>query len=135
MPISRFVAVSLSPASSVRSRTLASTGSVLRLETALETTDRPRARFSCITESFTSGCLQVGRAAWRWPVDLRGKSGTYLDIHHHRHKGVDTGDGRAWPCASGLWATTPGAWTLGATPGMRPADGCGPDATLAARRP
>src|SRR3954447_19070360 len=54
MPISRFVAVSLSPASSVRRRTLASTGKVLRLLTALLTTCRPRARFSCMTESFTS---------------------------------------------------------------------------------
>ena len=53
IPISRFVAVSLRPASSVLSRTFASTGSVLRVETARLTTDRPRARFSCITESFT----------------------------------------------------------------------------------
>ena len=65
MPISRFVAVSLRPASSVRSRTFASTGSVLRLETARETTERPRARFSCMTESFTSGCLRSGACARR----------------------------------------------------------------------
>src|SRR6185436_322836 len=60
----RFVAVSLRPASSVLSRTLARTGSVLRFETARLTTDRPRARFSCMTESFTLGSLQcVVRAA------------------------------------------------------------------------
>src|SRR3989304_3869120 len=53
MPISRFVAVSLRPGSSVRSRTLARTGSVLRELTARLTTWRPRARFSCITDSFT----------------------------------------------------------------------------------
>src|SRR6266576_6620443 len=59
MPISRFVAVSLRPASSVLSRTLARTGSVLRLDTARLTTDRPRARFSCMTESFTLGSLHA----------------------------------------------------------------------------
>jgi hypothetical protein len=64
IPISRLVAVSLRPASSVRSRTLASTGRVLRLETARETTDRPRARFSCMTESFTGGGLQKV-VSWR----------------------------------------------------------------------
>src|SRR5512143_1088282 len=62
MPISRFVAVSLRPASSVRSRTFASTGRVLRLETARDTTVRPRARFSCMTESFTGGGLQQAQA-------------------------------------------------------------------------
>src|SRR3990170_3250542 len=41
------------PAASVRSRTLARTGSVLRELTARLTTWRPRARFSCITDSFT----------------------------------------------------------------------------------
>src|SRR4029078_6849237 len=59
MPISRLVAVSLSPASSVLSRTLARTGRVLRLETARLTTDRPRARVSCMDESLTSGSLQL----------------------------------------------------------------------------
>src|SRR6187455_3203534 len=59
MPISRLVAVSFRPASSVLSRTLARTGSVLRLDTARLTTDRPRARFSCMTESFTSGSLHL----------------------------------------------------------------------------
>jgi hypothetical protein len=39
-------------------RTLARTGRVLRLETARLTTDRPRARFSCMTESLTSMALQ-----------------------------------------------------------------------------
>jgi len=74
MPISRFVAVSLRPASSVRRRTFASTGSVLRLETALETTERPRARFSCMTESFTSGCLQQRLWAGDWRAAGRGWS-------------------------------------------------------------
>ena len=50
--------MSLSPASSVRMSTLPRTGSVLRDDTARLTTDRPRARFSCITETFTSGSLQ-----------------------------------------------------------------------------
>src|SRR3954462_5752210 len=77
MPISRFVAVSLRPASSVLSRTFARTGSVLRLETARLTTDRPGARFSCMTESFTSGSLHVahdlatdsgGWAGWTAPA-------------------------------------------------------------------
>src|SRR5262245_38927604 len=103
MPISRLVAVSLRPASSVRSRTLASTGRVLRLEPALDTTDRPRARSSCMTESFTSGCLQFGLAVGPWPVDLRVESGTYLDIHHHRHHAVETGDACARPCGGGRW--------------------------------
>ena len=52
MPISRLVAVSFRPLSSVLSRTFASTGSVARLLTARLTTPRPRARFSCITEMF-----------------------------------------------------------------------------------
>src|SRR6478672_4538532 len=78
MPISRLVAVSLSPASSVLSRTLARTGRVLRFETARLTTDRPRARFSCMTESFTLGSLQFvgsgrgsagsGRSAFGLPL-------------------------------------------------------------------
>jgi hypothetical protein len=38
----------------VRSSTLDSTGKVLRLLTARLTMPSPRARFSCITESFTS---------------------------------------------------------------------------------
>ena len=67
MPISRLVAVSLRPASSVLRRTLLSTGSVLREETARETTDSPRARFSCITESFT---LTVSRLR---AADLTGQ--------------------------------------------------------------
>src|SRR5207247_7541169 len=53
-----FVAVSLRPASSVFRRTFVRTGRE-RFETARLTTDRPRARFSCMTESFTSGSLQV----------------------------------------------------------------------------
>jgi hypothetical protein len=52
MPISRFVAVSFSPPSSVRSRTLARTGRVARLATARLTIPSPRARFSCMTEMF-----------------------------------------------------------------------------------
>ena len=108
-PISRLVAVSLSPASSVLSRTLASTGSVLRLETARLTTDRPRARFSCMTESLTSGSLQLGRvravAAARVPVGSsamgrgcpepvsvgRGYLLSIFSLRHHRHNAVDRG--------------------------------------------
>ena len=60
IPISRFVAVSLRPASSVRSSTFARTGSVLRVDTARLTTASPRARFSCMTESFTSGHSKGG---------------------------------------------------------------------------
>ena len=46
--------MSFRPPSSVLSRTFVRTGSE-RFETARLTTDRPRARFSCMTESFTSG--------------------------------------------------------------------------------
>src|SRR4029077_7712647 len=75
MPISRLVAVSLSPASSVLSRTLARTGSVLRFETARLTTDRPRARFSCMTESFTSASLHVAHELSGCRHGLGGLSG------------------------------------------------------------
>src|SRR5882762_8890571 len=61
MPISRLVAVSFRPASSVLSRTLASTGRVDLVDTARLTTDRPRARFSCMTDSFTSASLHFRR--------------------------------------------------------------------------
>src|SRR6266576_6892197 len=64
IPISRFVAVSFRPPSSVLSRTFVRTGSE-RFETARLTTDRPRARFSCMTESFTVVSLQVGdESSW-----------------------------------------------------------------------
>src|SRR5687768_201173 len=49
MPISRFVAERRKRPSSEAINMLASTGSVLRGETALETIPRPRARFSCRT--------------------------------------------------------------------------------------
>jgi hypothetical protein len=62
IPISRFVAVSFRPASSVLSRTFVRTGSD-RFETARLTTDRPRARFSCMTESFTWAYSSSRRAA------------------------------------------------------------------------
>src|SRR5688500_9439169 len=52
IPISRLVAVSLSPELSVFSSTLASTGSVARLLTARLTVWSPRARFSCMTDTF-----------------------------------------------------------------------------------
>ncbi len=52
IPISRLVAVSFSPEFSVLRSTLASTGSVARLLTARLTVWSPRARFSCITETF-----------------------------------------------------------------------------------
>ena len=52
IPISRLVAVSLRPELSVFSSTLARTGSVARLLTARLTVWSPRARFSCITETF-----------------------------------------------------------------------------------
>src|SRR6188768_3781556 len=108
MPISRLVAVSLRPASSVLSRTLARTGRVLRLETARLTTDRPRARFSCMTESLTwvhsnfeaagsraGGGLSDGRGDAPLAIDRRisrGSGGYLLSIfslRHHRHHGVD----------------------------------------------
>src|SRR6476620_11563090 len=106
MPISRLVAVSLRPPSSVLSRTLARTGSVLRLETARLTTDRPRARFSCMTESLTSGSLhlasrvtagRVGRRSGAIPTG--GRIGGYLlsffYLRHHRNNAVESVDGRA----------------------------------------
>ena len=115
IPISRLVAVSLSPASSVLSRTLARTGRVLRLETARLTTDRPRARFSCMTESFTSGSLHTRRrvgprvAAGRPAVGSpragpavrdrawsgRGYLPSIFSSRHHRSNGVDSVDGHA----------------------------------------
>jgi hypothetical protein len=52
IPISRLVAVSFRPPSCVLSSTLASTGNVARLLTARLTTPSPRARFSCMTETF-----------------------------------------------------------------------------------
>ena len=92
MPISRLVAVSLSPASSVRSSTLASTGRELRLLTARLTTDRPRARFSCITESFTSGL-----PAPRYRVGIFSSR-----HHHHAVDGVDDRIGaRSWAVRQG----------------------------------
>ena len=56
--MSRLVAASLRRASSVASRTLLVTGSGLRLATARPTMPRPRARFSWLQESFTSGNLR-----------------------------------------------------------------------------
>src|SRR3972149_6459653 len=53
-PISSLGAVSWSPPSSVRTRTLPRTGSVISALTARLTVWRPRARFSWMTESFTA---------------------------------------------------------------------------------
>src|SRR6476469_839665 len=77
MPISRLVAVSFRPPSSVFRRTFVRTGRE-RFETARLTTDRPRARFSCMTDSFTSGSLQEVTGQGRLPVEIgtaRGRSG------------------------------------------------------------
>ena len=63
MPISRLVAVRRRPPSWVLRSTLDRTGNVARLLTARLTRDRPRARFSCIKDSFTSGGLP---AKWGW---------------------------------------------------------------------
>src|SRR6478752_9575904 len=130
MPISRFVAVSLRPASSVRRRTFASTGRVLRLETARDTTDRPRARFSCMTESFTCGVsrglperMGVDRSVVEDPGDptrttFRGQVVyrvewlvSIFSFHHHRHIAVDVVDGHAPACGAGLLATVGTLWT------------------------
>src|SRR3954447_1141479 len=101
MPISRFVAVSFRPASSVLRRTFVRTGRE-RFETARLTTDRPRARFSCMTESFTWAYSKVTDRVQ--PGGGHGmarprKSGRYLlpifSFRHHRHHGVDVVDGRS----------------------------------------
>src|SRR4051812_31404694 len=126
MPISRLVAVSLRPASSVFRRTLARTGSVERVETARLTTDRPRARFSCMTESFTWGTpaqreSPLGRVAARSAVRSIAARGSvclcsYLppifSPRHHRRNGVDDVDGRAWPCGKSSWTRRRRRWTI-----------------------
>src|SRR5262245_1240831 len=103
-PISRFVVVRRRPPSSVLSRTLARTGRVLRLETARLAAPRPRARFSCMTESFTSGPLQErggsrkvvreGCAAQApGPREVASYRCAYLprffSLRHHHHHAVD----------------------------------------------
>ncbi len=57
IPISKLVAESRRRPSSVAINTLASTGNVLRGETARETMLNPRARFSCRTVTFMAGPL------------------------------------------------------------------------------
>ncbi len=102
MPISRLVAVSFRPASSVRSSTLASTGRELRPLTARLTTDRPRARFSCITESFTSGL-----PAPRYRVGIFSSR-----HHHHGVDGVDDrSSARSWAERQGWPRSTVDRWT------------------------
>ena len=98
IPISRLVAVSLSPASSVLSRTLARTGSVLRFDTARLTTDRPRARFSCMTESFTSGSLHVA-----WADRRRGSAGSCGRRSGSAEASGRPGD-RAWSVVVGIFS-------------------------------
>src|SRR3954469_16366193 len=132
MPISRFVAVSFRPASSVLRRTLARTGSVEGVETARLTTDRPRARFSCMTESFTSGTpaqrgSPLGRVAARSAVRSIAARGSvslcsYLppifSPRHHRRNGVDDVDAPEWLSAATAWTTLRESWTT------RSARGC-----------
>src|SRR5262245_38960416 len=114
MPISRFVAVSLRPASSVLRRTLARTGRVLRLETARLTTDRPRARFSCMTDSLTwahsnsMGIAWIPRTADAEPVRVAGRMVrgyllSFLPLRHHRSNAVERVDGRAPACDGTAW--------------------------------
>ena len=86
MPISRLVAVRRRPPSWVLRSTLDRTGNVARLLTARLTRDRPRARFSCIKDSFTSGVLP---AEWRW-VNL------IFSSHHPLHA-VDCADSAVRP--------------------------------------
>ncbi len=139
IPISRFVAVSLRPASSVRIRTLPRTGRVLRDETARLTTDRPRARFSCMTETFTSGSL---RGSEGWSSEGAGSvrrvgpglaaglgapgpwGGVGRSIHilerHHRHHAVDGVDDVEWPCGRRLFTTAARQWTRRPDSGTAP---------------
>jgi hypothetical protein len=97
------------------SRTFVRTGSE-RFETARLTTDRPRARFSCMTESFTSGSLQLAVGAPRAVPRVDGDRivdriqaaglgrtiGGYLlsifSFRHHRHHGVDRVDDPSSTC-------------------------------------
>ena len=107
---------------------MASTGSVLRLETARETTERPRARFSCITESFTSGCPQVqargeGSLADRALAGSRRESlvdRPIFSFRHHRHIAVDTVDRDAPACGERAVGSRLGAVDREAEPGDAP---------------
>src|SRR5690242_6789378 len=125
-PISRLVVVRRRPPSSVLSRTLARTGSVLRLETARLTTARPRARFSCMTESFTSGPLQGRGGSRRFVREGCAAQGpgsrevasvwcAYLPrfswVRHHRHNDVERVDGRARSHSKCRWSGCPAQWT------------------------
>ena len=134
---------------------MASTGRVLRLETARETTERPRARFSCMTESFTSGCLQQlrgGRAAAcrRRPGvpaigrlargGIRGwNDRPIFSFRHHRHLAVDTVDrARSFVRDGGVGRAGHALWTDGGEPGDGPGMRAWTDATgsaVAERRP
>ena len=74
MPSSRLVAERRKRPSSVATNTLASTGRVLRVDTARETMLRPWARFSCRTDTFIVGTLRdlvavnrVYNVAWFLP--------------------------------------------------------------------
>src|SRR5262245_18232816 len=110
MPISRFVAVSFRPASSVLRRTFVRTGSE-RLETARLTTDRPRARFSCMTDSFNVGLTpRSGAGALSWAGSSR--AGPWISV-------------RIFPLSSHLVITVIMVWTaLTAVLGpVRPAGG------------
>ena len=84
MPISRFVAVRRRPPSWVRRSTFVSTGRLARPLTARLTRERPRARFSCIKDSFTTVVLPSGVG-----VEVI----CIFSPHHHLH-GVDTGGSR-----------------------------------------
>src|SRR6187200_1098112 len=133
MPISRLVAVSFSPASSVLSSTFARTGRVLRLLTARLTTDSPRARFSCMTDSFTwaTPTQATGPSAlpatlpWRFLQPVPGGRslvGAYLLSfflpRHHRHHGVGRVDSERAPCRSGQLMNRPNPWTEAVGSGM-----------------
>ena len=117
-PISRFVVVRRRPPSSVLRRTFASTGSVLLLETARLTTPRPRARFSCMTESFTSGplhgrgqsrgsrskgCVAQGSRALAKPRQSYVYLPSFFYVRHHHHHGVDSVDGHARRRSAAPW--------------------------------
>ena len=111
-------------------------GQVLLLETARLTTARPRARFSCITESFTSGhskggrvkamtgarrglgCVAQGSRVPRSRLRSLCVSSLFTKVRHHRHNGVEPVDGHAparsirrGPIRATSWTPPPDRWT------------------------
>ncbi len=121
IPISRLVAVSFSPAFSVLSRTLASTGRVARLLTARPTTPSPRARFSCMTDTFIPTSPTAREFSTGLCSTLRNYPKNTVSVAVSR-RGVDGVDHRAHPCSPALPITRLRRWESALETGPR----CGP---------